>query len=247
MKHDTKNKTRVRKTAERPFRIISKDAPFPYVEAYKSLRTNLNFMAVSNEYKKILVTSALPEEGKSNVAVNLAVSLAENDAKVLLVDCDLRKPVLHKYLRINRQMPGITSVLGESVNLSDAIVRFTDINIDVITAGVIPPNPAELLGSKRMEELLKTLSLTYDYIIFDTPPVSLVTDAAVLGRLTDGAIMVIRPHYATVDAAQLAKRRLESAGVNIIGAVLNGFDAKSAAYNRGYYYSYNYNYYRQKE
>ena len=134
----------------RKLQIISKNAPFQYVEAYKTLRTNINFMAASNNYRRLVITSSNPAEGKSNVAINLAISLAENGKKVLIIDCDLRKPVMHKYLRITRRASGLTNVLSGEATPADVIVHFSDLNIDVITAGVIPPNPAELLGSARM-------------------------------------------------------------------------------------------------
>lgn len=242
MKMSQKRHSKKKDKTPRSLQLISKTAPFQYVEAYKSLRTNLNFMAVGNEYRKIVVTSAIPGEGKSNVAVNLSVSLAETGKTVLLVDCDLRKPVMHKYLRLGSKANGLTSVLSGTVELNDAIVRFTDLGIHVLAAGPIPPNPAELLGSKAMEMLLNVMQQRYDYIIFDTPPVSVVTDAAVLGRITDGAILVVRQNFAKIESAQLAKKNLENVGVNIIGAVLNGYDMKSSSKDSGYYYSYEYEY-----
>lgn len=231
-----------KKGTPRTLQLVGKDAPFQYVEAYKSLRTNLNFMAVGNEYKKLVITSAIPGEGKSNVAINLAVSLAETGKSVLIVDCDLRKPVMHKYLRLSKKAGGLTTVLSGASDLNDSIVYFTDLGINVLPAGPIPPNPAELLGSRAMEMLIQTMEQRYDYIIFDTPPVSVVTDAAVLGRFTDGAILIIRQKHAKIESAQLAKRNLEAVGVPIIGAVLNGFSIKGTSKDSGYYYSYEYEY-----
>ena len=228
----------------RKLQIISKSAPFQYVEAYKTLRTNINFMAASNNYRRLVITSSIPNEGKSNVAINLSISLAENGKKVLIIDCDLRKPVMHKYLRITRRASGLTNVLSGEATPADVIVHFSDLNIDVITAGVIPPNPAELLGSARMAKMLDSLSEQYDYIIMDTPPASVVTDAAVLSALADGVIFVVSHANATIESAQLAKKNLEAANANIIGAVLNGFDLKSTPRDTGYYYSYEYGYYK---
>ena len=140
----------------RKFQIISKNAPFQYQEAYKSLRTNLKFVSLNGDYKKIVITSAIPGDGKSTVAINLAVSMAEAGSKVLLVDCDLRKPILHKYLRISKSSSvGLTGVLSGAAKLEDAIVRFSDIGIHVLTAGAIPPNPAELMGGPKMQALIK--------------------------------------------------------------------------------------------
>lgn len=237
-------KEKQKKASNRKLQIISKNAPFQYVEAYKTLRTNLNFMAVSNKYQKIVITSSIPGEGKSNVAINLCVSMAETGKKVVLIDCDLRKPVLHKYLRITRRAMGLTNVLSGEATAAEVLVRFGDLGFDVITAGVVPPNPAELLGSVRMAELLDELATQYDYIIMDTPPASVVTDAAVLGTLVDGVLFVVSHANATIESAQLAKKNLESTNTNIIGAVLNGFDLKSTSRDSGYYYSYEYGYYK---
>ena len=232
--HKKKKKNEIKK-----LQLISRNTSFQFVEAYKTLRTNLNFMAETNNYKKIIITGAIPSEGKSNVAVNIAVSLAETNKKVLLIDADLRKPVLHTYLRLGRQAVGLTSVLSKASKFTDAVVTYKDLGIDVLVAGVIPPNPAELLGGANMEKLLKEIEDKYDYIILDTPPISFVTDAAVLGRLVDGAILVVRQNHATIDAAKSAKRNLETAGVKIIGAVLNDYNSKTnekeSDYNYGYY------------
>ena len=148
----------------RKFQIISKNAPFQYQEAYKSLRTNLKFVSLNGDYKKLVITSAIPGDGKSTVAVNLAVSMAEAGTRVLLVDCDMRKPILHKYLRISKNTSaGLTGVLSGAAKLEDAIVRFSDIGIHVLTAGVIPPNPAELLGGAKMKALIEEMESMYDY------------------------------------------------------------------------------------
>ena len=171
-----------RRKPGRKFLLVGKDAPFQYQEAFKSLRTNLKFLAVGKTCKKMILTSAIPGEGKSSVAINLAVSLAEAGSRVLLVDCDLRKPIIHRYLKIdNSAYKGITNVLSDG-SLAESIVGIKALNIHVIIADAIPPNPAELLGSSRMKMLISELDKHYDYIIFDTPPVSVVTDAAVLSQ-----------------------------------------------------------------
>ena len=141
-------KKRKDQPSNRKLQIISKDAPFQYVEAYKTLRTNINFMAASNNYRRLVITSSIPGEGKSNVAINLAISLAENGKKVLIIDCDLRKPVMHKYLRITRRASGLTNVLSGEATPADVIVHFRDLNIDVIIAGVIPAQPCGAAGQR---------------------------------------------------------------------------------------------------
>ena len=238
----TNSKKRKKGDGGRKLQLAINGASFQYTEAYKSLRTNLNFLAVGNDYKKIVVTSSIPKEGKSNVAVNLALTLAESGKRVLLIDCDLRKPVLHKYLRVGHDVAGVTSLLSKACAASEAIVSFSDLQIDFLPAGPIPPNPAELLGSKRMQVLLDELDQQYDFIILDTPPVSVVTDAAVLGHIADGVILVVRQNFVKIESAQLAMKNLKTVNANIIGAIMNDYNAKGTTKDSGYYYSYEYEY-----
>lgn len=229
-------------SANRRFLMISKDAPFQFQEAFKSLRTNIKFMSVSKECRKIVITSAIPNEGKSSVAINFAISMAEAGSRVLLVDCDLRKPIVHRYLRIdNKAYKGITYALSGG-SLKESVVGVKGTTLHVMIADAIPPNPAELLGSRKMNLLIESLDQYYDYIIFDTPPVSVVTDAAVLSQYVDGVILVIKQNYATVDQITLAKRNLDSVHANILGAVMNNYDFKQTDKETGYYYNYQYNY-----
>lgn len=236
-----KSKKNAKPASVRKLQIVSKTAPFSYVEAFKALRTNLNFVSVNSSLKKLVITSAIPNEGKSSVAVNLAVTLAETGSKVLIVDCDLRKPILHKYLKLGKtNSKGVTGILSGESTIDDSVVFFRDIKISVLVAGAIPPNPAELLGSKKMKELIKALETRFDYIIFDTPPVSVVTDSAVLTQFTDGVLLVIRQNLATIEQVKLAKKSLESVNANIVGAVLNNFNTAKSGKNSGYYYYYDY-------
>lgn len=229
---------RNRKSVVKATQIISKKSPFSFVEAYKSMRTNLQFASVNNQYKKIIVTSSIPGEGKSTVAINMALSLVDAGKKVLLVDCDLRKPVIHKYLRLtNLGGGGLTNILANGEKLEQCIYFLSDNGLNVITSGPIPPNPVEMLGSKKMENLVKDMESKFDYIIFDTPPVSVVTDAAVLSKLCDGVILVVRHKYVDRESAVMAKTTLENVGTKIIGCVLNDF--KVAQSNKSYAY-YNY-------
>lgn len=232
-----------KKKTARKFQIISQSAPFQYQEAFKSLRTNLKFVSVNGDYKKIIFTSAIPGDGKSSVAINLAISMAEAGSRVLLVDADLRKPILHQYLRIAKSTSqGLTGVLAGNCSAEEAVVKFSDLGIHVLVAGAIPPNPAELLGSRKMGELIDSLSQQYDFILFDTPPVSVVTDAAVLSQYADGVILVVRQNHASIDQAKQAQKNLEAVHATIIGAVLNDYDIKNANKETGYYYTYYYDY-----
>ena len=234
-------KSKKKKEPRRLQLIASKSMPFHYVEAYKDLRTNLNFIAATENVRSFVMTSALPEESKSNVSINLAVALASGDKNVVVVDCDLRKPALHRYLKIGHSNKGLTNILSGEKALDECIFVSRDLNIHVITAGTVPPNPSELL-EKGMPDLLEQLKERFDYVILDAPPVSLVKDAAILGRIADGAILVVRSRYAPRETVKLAKQKLTSVGVKIFGVVLTRFEEKKVHRNTGYAYSYQYSY-----
>ena len=216
--------------------VNNPEAPWNYVEAYKSLRTNLSFVSLDKQYRKLLVTSSIPKEGKTGLALNLAISLAESKHRVLLLDCDLRKPMLHKYLGIQHNI-GLTN-LATGERIESLIQEIPQANIHFIDAGVTPPNPVELLGSSLIHEAIDYLQTQYDYLIFDTPPVGIVTDAAVLSMVTDGVIFVIRQRLAAMDQIKLAKANLEAVNADIIGAILNDYDVSGTTKKGGYYYNY---------
>lgn len=230
---------------ENKLEIVSDKSPFAYVEAYKTLRTNMNFIFRKNKYKKLVVTSSIPGEGKSSVSINLARVLAENGTRVILIDCDMRKPMLHKYLRAQRfRTRGLSTVLSGISTLEDSVATFSDLQFDLMTAGPIPPNPTELLASEEMEHLLDLLAKQYDYVICDTPPVSVVTDAAILSQYNAGVILVVRQKYATFKQAKKAKQNLENVHADILGCVLNQYDVsknvKETKQSSYYYYNYDY-------
>lgn len=233
--------------SHRKLLMVGPDAPFQFVEAYKSLRTNLEFLSASSGCKVILITSSVPEEGKSNVAINLATTMAAGGKKVVLVDGDLRKGSLSRYLHLNRNRPGISNVVANQCTLTDALVRFKNVQFTLLPVGPLPPNPSEMLATPAVEALFKGLREYYDYVIVDTPPVSVVTDAAVMCRFADGAILVVRPGVTTTQGAQLSKKNLEAVHAHILGVVLNGYDAKRAGHKDGYYYSYSYDYYKHDD
>lgn len=224
----------------RSVQLITGNVPFAFIEAYKSVRTNLQFASISKSYKTIVVTSSMPGEGKSTVSVNLALSLADTGSKVLLVDTDLRKPVIQRYLRLNSAKGiGLTNILTDFKRLQQEVIYLSDAGLSVMLSGPIPPNPAEILGSEKMKELVTQLRQEYDYVIFDTPPVTVVTDAAVLSASCDGVILVVRQGFTPYETAVLAKSNLSNVGANIIGCILNDFKASQS--NRAY------TYYRYKE
>lgn len=232
---------------KRSLQLITSDKmPFAYVEAYKSLRTNLNFLAGSNDVHCIVVTSTAPEESKSNVSVNLALTLAESGKKVALVDCDLRKPVLHKYLKAGHNVKGVSNILSRQISLKEAMVMPKGFNFSFLPAGTTPPNPSELLSQPQMVEMIAALREEFDFVIFDAPPISMVTDAAIIGNLVDGALFVVRSNYAATDAIKAATQQLQSAGVKILGVVLTRYNIKKSLkhsnYGYGYYSNYGYAY-----
>lgn len=227
--------------------ILNEYSPFVYTEAYKKLRTNFKFLSQTESIKKIIVTSSVPGEGKTTVAVNLALVLAEEGAKVLLLDCDFRKPSVQKYI-CNKETfeKGLVSwLMGEQTKAADVICRDTDRNISYIPTEKIPSNPAEVLGLKRMEELLEETEKQYDYIICDTPPVGVVTDAALLSRCFDGVLFVIRQNYAGKSEVHTAKQNLDRVHANIIGSILTQYDVSMDTERSGSYQYYSYDNYRK--
>lgn len=223
--------------------LLTTASPFTYTEAYKTLRTNLSFASISKQYKKIIITSAIPNEGKSTVATNLAITLAESDARVLLIDCDLRNPTLRRLLRVRPEhKKGLTSLLTGQAPAEDCIIHHPKIKCDVLLAGATPPNPVELLSSPQMEVLLNQLSENYDYIICDTPPVSVVTDAAALSRFCDGVILVVRQKASTREQVHAAKRNLDTVQANILGTILSCYDMSDDTQSGGSYYGGYYQY-----
>lgn len=236
-----RDKAKRRSSAD--FMIASgNDVPFNYVESFKSLRTNLNFIAATEKLNTFILTSAIPGEGKSNTAINLAITLAEDSKSVVVVDCDLRKPSLNRYLKLGRNFKGVTDILTGNATVEEALIQFEDLGIHVLTAGAVPPNPSEMLSAEPMQKLVEDLKGAFDYVILDTPPVSVVTDAAILGRYADGALLCVRSDYAPKETVQLAKERLTAVGVRILGVVLTGFDAKNDHKSSAYSYTYEYEY-----
>lgn len=233
-----------RNNSGRKLLTVGPDAPFQFTEAYKSLRTNLEFLSATTGAKIILVTSSVPEEGKSNVAVNLAMTMAESGRRVVLMDGDLRKGTLSRYLHIPASHPGITSRIAGSADWQDVLVPMKKSSLVVLPTGPLPPNPAEMLGSDRMQELFAGLRDYAEYVIVDTPPVTVVTDAAIMSRWADGVVLVVRPGVTMIQNAQLSKKNLEAVDAKILGVVVNGYDAKKSNRKDGYYYTYSYdNYY----
>ena len=213
--------------------LITKLLPkSPISEQYRTIRTNIQFSAVDTDLKSIMVSSAEPGEGKSTTIANLAVVFAQQGKKVLVVDADLRKPTVHHTFQV-ANTSGLTNVLTKLASLEEAI-KVTDVeNLQLLTSGPIPPNPAELLASKSMLEFLTKVEESYDIILFDTPPILAVADAQILANLCEGSLLVIGSGKTETEKVIKAKDLLVAAKGKLLGAVLNNQQMEKNDY---YYY-----------
>ncbi len=223
-------------------RLITHFAPkSPISEAYRSLRTSIQYSNPDKPLKSVVFTSPGPKEGKSTTVVNLSIAIAQMGSKVLLVDTDLRRPVIHSIFNVDRSK-GISNYLVGKIDLEEAISQ-TDIdNLYIMPSGTLPPNPSELLGSKSMKNCISKLTENFDIVLFDSPPVMAVTDAAVLSSEVDGVIVVVKEGQTNRDAVARCFQILKSMPNRILGIVLNGINI-SGFYGSYYYYYYHYNYY----
>ena len=213
--------------------IVHEQPKSPIAEAYRTLRTNIQYAKVDGELKVLLFTSAGPGEGKSTVAANSAVALAQAGHRVILVDCDLRKPVQHHLFNVNKK--GLTNCLVGESPVTELLQETEVANLRVLTSGPIPPNPAELLGSSRMDAALAALKEVCDYLVIDCPPVIAVTDACVLARKADGVFLVLDADQVRPEMAQKAKELLLNAQGTIAGVILNRAEIEA---EHSYYYYY---------
>ncbi len=219
--------------------ITHLDPKSPVAEAYRTLRTNLQFSKIDRQLKTILITSTGPKEGKSTTAANLAIAMAQVGNKVVLVDADLRRPVIHSIFGMEKE-DGITNYLMEKNHLEETIKPTFHENLFILTSGVLPPNPSELLASQKMENLLSKLQNKFDTVILDSPPVIAVTDAAVLSTKVDGTILVVSSGQTHKDALGRAYSLLNTVNTKIIGALLNGVDVQGLYGSYDYYYYHHY-------
>lgn len=221
-------------TNKRPL-ITETNPKSPISEAYRTLRTNINFSSIDEELKVIMMTSAGPGEGKSTTIANLAITYAQGDKRVLLIDADLRKPTIHHtFSKSNRQ--GMTTILAGHSRWEEVISATHIPNLDVLTAGPIPPNPSEILASRRMSELLEQLKEKYDIVLIDSPPALAVTDAQIIATKCDGVILVIDSGKVKKDAAVKVRTNLEHVKARILGVVLNNVDRTNGDTYYYYYY-----------
>lgn len=213
----------------------------PISEAYRTVRTNLQFADPDKSLRTFLVTSSGPGEGKSTTAANLAIALSQQGSRTILIDGDLRRPMVHKIFNLDKNR-GLTNLLVGKLKLEEVIQTSSITNLDVITAGVLPPNPAELLSSKRMKELNIALKSRYDVCVYDSPPLIAVTDAAIISKELDGVLLVIKAGQTHKEALGRTLDLLENVRARILGVVLNGV-SKDTSYGSHYYYNDYYNYY----
>lgn len=210
-------------------------------EAFRKLRTNLHFLAIDNPPRVILVTSSMPNEGKSTTAINIALSLAEAEHNVLLVDGDMRRPSLAKYLGHIGQV-GFSTVLSGGTSFDKALQKTRYPHLTVLTAGAVPPNPSELLGSQTAQKLIHEMREQFDYVIIDSSPLLAVTDAALLATSSDGVLLIVRSGQTKRDQLTHAVSSLSDVGAPILGAVFNMISGRG-----GSSYSYQYRYYGEAD
>ncbi|WBY45278.1 CpsD/CapB family tyrosine-protein kinase [Bacillus velezensis] len=189
-------------------------------EQYRTIRTNIEFSSVQTYLRSILVTSSVPGEGKSFSAANLAAVFAQQEKKVLLVDADLRKPTIHETYQLEN-VQGLTNVLVGNASLGETVQKTLIDNLYVLTSGPTPPNPAELLSSKAMGELIQEMYSRYSLVIFDSPPLLAVTDGQILANQTDGSVLVVLSGKTKMDTVQKARDALQQSKAKLLGALLN--------------------------
>ncbi|MCP4578314.1 MAG: polysaccharide biosynthesis tyrosine autokinase, partial [Deltaproteobacteria bacterium] len=211
-------------------------------ESYRGIRTNILFSSAGAAPQVILVSSPGPREGKTMTATNLAITMAQSGSKVVLVDCDLRRPKIHRMFDLTKEL-GLTNLLVGNTKFGETVVHSKVSNLDLIFSGPVPPNPSEMLGSDRMKEFIGELRKHYDRIILDSPPITAVTDAAILGKIVDGVVLVIRAGQTVREVAKNSVSQLHSVGANVLGAVLNAVDIGKDKYYYYYYYQYYHYYY----
>ena len=233
----------LRKMGKKQKALFLRDPKSPVAETVRSVRTTLEFILPSDQSHLLLLTSALPEEGKSTISINLAIALHELGRKVLLIDCDLRRPTLHSYLDLPLE-PGLSGFLQDAVTLQEVIQPVPAVEgLQIISAGLTPPHPSDLLSGQKFQEALKALKNEFQYILIDSPPVLVAADAAVMATFADGVIYIVRANHTHSEAAAAGKQRLVDVGAKVIGGVINGAHIEL---EQGYRYYYSNKYYREE-
>ena len=194
-------------------------------ESYRSLRTNIQYSSIDKQVKTLVVTSSNAGEGKSTVAGNLAYTFFQSGKRVLIIDCDLRKPSLHRKFNVSNEV-GLTDVLVGTSELNKVMKKIDD-NLYLLTTGTLPPNPAEIIGSNTMESFLEECKINFDYIILDTPPILPVTDSKLLAIKADATVLVVRSEISKSKHVSQAFKELEKVNANVIGTILNDVEVHS--------------------
>ena len=214
---------------------LSSKSKFAIVESYKSARTNIMFSLSGDDEKVFAVTSYSKGEGKSTVSSNLAISFSKMEKRVLLVDCDLRRPNIHNIFKVEN-LTGLSNIIGKMGDFDEAVHREVLPNLDILPSGTIPPNPSELLCSARFVTLVKRLNEEYDYVIFDTPPVGVVADALLLKDLVAGFVVVLRERSTTHGDIQNLLDSMKLADCKLLGFIKVGSTSRRKSYKGSYYY-----------
>jgi capsular exopolysaccharide synthesis family protein len=213
-----------------------------FAEAYRALRANIGFSSIDSPVKSILVTSASPREGKTTTVINLGIIMGQAGPRVVIVDADFRHPALHRVLGISsngqhKTRPGLSNVIAGKASLDEVILPTAFANISLLPAGVMPPNPSELLGSQRMRTLMGQLMERADYVLLDSPPCLLYADAFVLSQVTDGVLYVFRAGAHDKTSQRRVQKQLQQAKARTIGVVFNDVEVDDTASSYSYYYS----------
>ncbi|MRI85962.1 polysaccharide biosynthesis tyrosine autokinase [Aerococcaceae bacterium WS4759] len=231
-----KKQRNAQETTQRASHLISFMNPKSnQAEQFRTIRTNINFAQLEKNVKSLLVSSSIPNEGKSTLTANLAYVMAQTGKKVLLVDADLRKPTVHRTFKLNNT-EGLTTLIADeddSVKFNQVVQYSRELNLYFLPSGPVPPNPSELLGSAKMQSILTTLENHFDLIIFDAPPITAVTDPQILATLVDGVVFVIRQGFVGKDKVKEAILSLQNLKTTILGYVFNDVPKSSGKY---YYY-----------
>lgn len=229
--------------------ILNTNPPFAVVEAYKSLRYNLKFVLSTKNKNSLVISSPYSGDGKSTILANIAISIAQNNEKVLLIDMDLRRPTQHRLFRIHNKA-GVSNIIGDRQDIEKVIHKGVIENLDILTSGDIPPNPSEMVSSNKAKDIVKWAEEHYDYVLIDAPPVNVVSDALALSDLTAGIVLVARVGVTHKEDLQRAIENIQFVNSELLGTVLNAADAEASKRQRiksgysgyGYKYKYNYNY-----
>lgn len=210
---------------------VEREPSSSYAESFRMIRTNIKYSSIDKNKKVLLITSSAKGEGKSTIAANLAVCIAQDNNKVLIIDCDLRRPNIHRIFNISNSN-GVTDYLINEIELKDAVKQHSN-KLDIMTSGSMPPNPAEILATNKFDNMLNLVKSEYDYVILDTPPVGTIADTQILATKTDGIILVAEAEETKKNNLLEAKRLIDKVGGKIIGVIIN---RTKRGKNDDYYY-----------